>query len=213
MAKKPKIDAMFQSLFPPLSKDELGGLRESLVAEGCREPLYVWEETNILLDGHNRFELCEAEGIEYEIVYKQFPNTESAMSWVILNQLARRNMDPKNRVYLIGQMMMLRKQGLGGQKPGTGDGSTARKIADETGSSESTVHRGAKFAEAIDAHSGGDAKKREELLSNDMSRKEIISTAPKLCDRCKRIGALRDCIDCQLGLNEARVLRPYALAI
>ncbi len=115
-----------------------------------------------------------------------------------LNQLARRNLDEKKQSYHIGHMMMLRRQALGGQKPGTGDGSTARKIADETGSSESTVHRGSKFAEAIDAHSGGDAQKREELLSNDMSRKEIIYTAPKLCDRCKRVGAARDCTDCQL---------------
>ncbi len=64
MAKKPKVDARFQSLFPPLSPHELARLRQSLVEEGCREPLYVWDECNILLDGHNRLEICEDKGIE-----------------------------------------------------------------------------------------------------------------------------------------------------
>jgi len=53
---KPKIDAEFASLIPPLSADEYMQLEANLIVEGCRDPLVVWGE--ILIDGHNRLQIC-----------------------------------------------------------------------------------------------------------------------------------------------------------
>jgi hypothetical protein len=47
------IDPEFLALIPPLSATERQGLEASILAEGCRDPLIVWEEKNILVDGHN----------------------------------------------------------------------------------------------------------------------------------------------------------------
>ncbi len=48
-ANKPVIDADFQSRIPPLTKEEAKLLEESIIAEGCREPLIVWCDR--LVDG------------------------------------------------------------------------------------------------------------------------------------------------------------------
>lgn len=58
-----KIDKEFAALIPALSPDELAQLERSLLAEGCRDPLIVWKEKNILLDGHNRLSICRQHDI------------------------------------------------------------------------------------------------------------------------------------------------------
>jgi hypothetical protein len=50
------IDPRFKSLIPPLSAEELAQLESNIVADGCRDPLVVWNGYGILVDGHNRHE-------------------------------------------------------------------------------------------------------------------------------------------------------------
>lgn len=57
-----KIDPEFQSLIPPLTAEERAGLEESIAREGVRDPLVVWIEQDILLDGHNRHEIASRLG-------------------------------------------------------------------------------------------------------------------------------------------------------
>ena len=64
------IDAEFKSLIPPLSSEERSQLEENLLKEGCRDPLVVWRENNILLDGHNRFEICTHHNIHFSALFK-----------------------------------------------------------------------------------------------------------------------------------------------
>jgi hypothetical protein len=57
------IDPEFRRLIPPLGAEERQGLEESLMREGCRDPLVVWRNGDrTLLDGHNRLEICRAHG-------------------------------------------------------------------------------------------------------------------------------------------------------
>ena len=52
------VDPEFQNKIPRLSEEEFSGLREDILADGyVRDPLTVWEETNTLLDGHNRWKI------------------------------------------------------------------------------------------------------------------------------------------------------------
>ncbi|MBI1742938.1 hypothetical protein HYR54_07705 [Candidatus Acetothermia bacterium] len=94
------IDSEFKSLIPPLSEEEYIGLEESLLREGCRDKLIVWEEEKILLDGHNRYNLCKKWHKAYSIKTLRFPDRDSAKLWVIQNQLARRNISPFVRAEL-----------------------------------------------------------------------------------------------------------------
>ena len=96
-AKQIHIDPEFRDLIPPLTADEKSLLLASILRDGCRDPLVVWLNHGTLLDGHHRFEICEANGIEYETVEKHFPDKNAAMAWMIRNQFGRRNLTAMQR--------------------------------------------------------------------------------------------------------------------
>lgn len=95
------IDPEFRDLIPPLTVHELENLEESLLREGCREPIAVWNQ--IIIDGHHRYEICKRHGLSFEIQIIQFPAREDAVSWICLNQLGRRNLSEQAYRYLIGK--------------------------------------------------------------------------------------------------------------
>jgi len=84
------IDDEFQGLIPPLSPEELQGLQESILSEGCRDPLVVWD--GVILDGHNRYKICQENGLIYSTIEKNFDTREDAKIWIIRNQMGRRNL-------------------------------------------------------------------------------------------------------------------------
>ena len=92
------IDDEFQALIPPLTDDEFRQLEASILAEGVRDPLVVWE--GILLDGHHRMRIADTHGILYEVVERNLPDRNAAMAWIIKNQFARRNLTPYQRCEL-----------------------------------------------------------------------------------------------------------------
>lgn len=58
---------------------------------GCRDPLVVWD--GILIDGHNRHEICTRLNIRVETVEaKGIGNRDDAKEWIIKNQFGRRNL-------------------------------------------------------------------------------------------------------------------------
>lgn len=93
-----KIDPEFKSLIPPLAPDEYAQLEANIIAEGCRDPLVVWSGT--LIDGHNRFEICERHGIEFATVEKDFESREAVMLWMEENQVGRRNLNDDQRAVI-----------------------------------------------------------------------------------------------------------------
>lgn len=84
------IDNEFKSLIPPLTDDEYDGLRDSILSEGCRDALVLWGNT--LIDGHNRYEICEKHGIPFKTIQKDFDSRDAVIEWIILNQFGRRNL-------------------------------------------------------------------------------------------------------------------------
>lgn len=101
----PRIDPEFEALIPPLSGAERERLRASLAAEGCRDPILVWKEpkqrTPVVVDGHNRFRLCAELGIRMPPPREmQFTNREAVRTWILANQIARRNLSPDQIVML-----------------------------------------------------------------------------------------------------------------
>ncbi|HQS22695.1 MT-A70 family methyltransferase [Acidovorax sp.] len=89
------IDSEFQALIPPLSAEERAQLEANLLADGCRDPLVVWETAageNILIDGHNRHEICTRLGLPFEVVAQEFDSRAHARIWMRANQAGRRNL-------------------------------------------------------------------------------------------------------------------------
>jgi len=66
----PEINKEFADLIPPLSSDEYEQLEQNLLVEGCRDRLVVWG--NLLVDGHNRLEICTRHNIQYEVTELHF---------------------------------------------------------------------------------------------------------------------------------------------
>ena len=88
------IDTDFVESMNRLSEEEAFQLESNLLQEGCRDALVVWQEENLLLDGHNRLELCKKLGLPYETHYLSLPDRQAAVEWICKNQLGRRNLTP-----------------------------------------------------------------------------------------------------------------------
>jgi hypothetical protein len=84
------IDPEFKALIPPLAPEEYAQLEANIRAEGCRDPLVLWD--GVIIDGHNRHEICTKHGIGFEKISKTFADRESVMLWMIDNQKGRRNL-------------------------------------------------------------------------------------------------------------------------
>jgi ParB-like chromosome segregation protein Spo0J len=166
------IDPEFLALIPPLSATERQGLEASILAEGCRDPLIVWEEKNILVDGHNRYEICMAHGVAFQIVTRSFPDRTSVMDWMIDNQLSRRNLPPMLLRYLRGKRYLLEKQ-QGKRRDLTSDQidqklTTADKLALQYNVSAPTIRRDAALARNVDTLSSVlSPHRRQAILSRD----------------------------------------------
>ena len=99
------IDSEFQSLIPPLSDDEYDRLEKSLVKHGYqdwREPIITWNGT--IIDGHNRYHICDEHGIKFKQMEMQFESREAAKIWIIENQFKRRNLSKYDRSVLALQL-------------------------------------------------------------------------------------------------------------
>ena len=93
-----KIDVEFQSLIPPLTYEEKKMLEESILSEGCRDAIVVWNDT--IIDGHNRYEICKKHGIPFETVNREFESRNEVIEWIIKNQFGRRNLPMHERARL-----------------------------------------------------------------------------------------------------------------
>jgi DNA modification methylase len=88
----------FKGLIPPLTPEEYAGLEQSIIAEGCRDALVTWQGT--LIDGHNRYEICNKHNIPFSTSEKTFESRDKVKEWVILNQFGRRNLSVYDRSVL-----------------------------------------------------------------------------------------------------------------
>lgn len=86
-----KIDREFKTHMHRLKADEEAHLEANLLRDGCRDALVVWAEEGLLLDGHNRYRLCQKHSIPFEIRTVSLPDRQAALIWILQTQLGRRN--------------------------------------------------------------------------------------------------------------------------
>ncbi len=101
------IDDEFKRLIPPLLVRERQQLEDNIRKEGCLDPLIVWNQ--IIVDGHNRYEICWKYKIPFEIKRIFFERREEAILWICAHQLGRRNLTEESRRYLIGKQYGMEK--------------------------------------------------------------------------------------------------------
>lgn len=80
----------------PLTSDEYEALERSLLAEGCRDALVLWGD--VLVDGHNRFGICQKHGLPFQTVQNTFfKSMEDVHLWMIDQHLGRRSVSDFQR--------------------------------------------------------------------------------------------------------------------
>jgi len=146
-----KIDPELSSLIRPLQPEEYEKLKESILAEGIRDPLVVWR--GILVDGHHRYKIAQEYGLEFRTVEIDLPDKEAAKEWIITNQLGRRNLTPMEASYYRGKLYESRKLSRGGDRKSNYQNDslkdTAKEVSKEYSVSYATVFRDAEFSRAV----------------------------------------------------------------
>ena len=112
------IDPEFRDKIPAMPQEDFDGLRADIIRDGyVRDPLVVWEEENILLDGHHRWRIIsenrEELGGKFKVDYKSFPDRWAAIAWICANQLHKHNMNELQRMKLIQEEYEARKHTVG----------------------------------------------------------------------------------------------------
>jgi N6-adenosine-specific RNA methylase IME4 len=182
---KPVVDAEFQALIPPLAPEERTQLEQNILAHGCRDPLVVWHEGGVLLDGHNRLSICEAHGIEYRTVSISLPDRDAAADWMDANQLGRRNLTPDQASLLRGRRYNRAKKAVGRPSDKLGKScpiSTAEALSKQHGVSERTIKNDGQFAQAVEKIKAVEPGIERRVTSGDAPPRSAVVQAARLLE-------------------------------
>lgn len=89
------VNEELKAYIDPLSPDEHESLERSMLAEGCRDALVLWGE--ILVDGHNRYGICQKHGLPFQTAQNTFQSIEDVHLWMIDQHLGRRSVSDFQR--------------------------------------------------------------------------------------------------------------------
>jgi len=174
----------FKELIFPLSEQEYHLLEQNILKEGVRDPLVVWagqngRKGNILLDGHHRYRVCQKNHRKFRVVKLKFDNADDAMTWMVDNQLGKRNVSPEAISYLRGLRYKLQRGKRGGNNANSQNVSS--DLADKYKISEMTVFRDLKYTECIDTICSKFEKREQLQIKNKilarqttLSKKDVI---------------------------------------
>ncbi len=177
-----EIDPEFRRMIPPVTDEEKRQLEENILAEGCRDPLVVWN--GLLLDGHNRYDICTRHSLPYDVVSVNLPDRGAALDWIDKNQIGRRNLTPDQLRIIRGRRYERRKHDGPGRPTGEewrqNDAIRTRDaLAQEHGVSPRTIDRDAKlvrdlepYPEKLDAIVQGRARVAD--VVREIRRTEVV---------------------------------------
>ncbi len=202
-----KVDEELRSLIPPLSAEERQMLEESIVANGCEMPILVWND--VIVDGHNRYEICRERGIPFGIEEKTFENRTDAILWMLRNQLGRRNLNSFQRAeialryetVLSEEAEARMKAGVGAKNPGpnlaqgtdtqeekkhSDDGRTAAKLGKLAGVGKTTMKKAKKIISEADEATKEQLRQGKTTIHyvySDLVNRDHAGET-RICERC-----------------------------
>jgi len=167
------VDEEFRFLLPILDKNTYALLEENILENGIRDPIVIWE--NIIIDGHNRYEVAMKHNIPFNTVSKEFDSRDDVVIWIISTQVSRRNLTPIQLSYYRGLHYKTDKNSRGDSsrfvpehpkaQNGPLGGSTANRLAKQYRVSRNTIKRDSQVAEAIDSIGKKSPEAKREILS------------------------------------------------
>ena len=90
--RTPVVLPEMEQLLPPLSGEQFSALERDILENGCYAPIIVNEDM-VIIDGHNRFRVCEKHGLPYRMLVFSFADLLEAKQWALDTQKGRRNLD------------------------------------------------------------------------------------------------------------------------
>ena len=188
--KELKIDPELRDLLPPLADDEYKQLEKNIVDNGFDRNFPIMEWHGFIVDGHNRYSICQKHNIDYTVGTLAYETKEEVMRWMLDIQLGRRNLTPIQKIAATEKYRPIyEKQARENLKLSGGDKKsddykkstltnlsnpipaidTTQELANIAGVSRTTYRMGAKILNSDD----------EELKQRVMSGETKISTGYK----------------------------------
>ena len=168
-----KINPELQSFVPQMSEKEYRLLEDDIVANGCRDPLVVWDGT--IIDGHHRYEICRKHDIPFNVVEESFSSIGEAELWMMKNQLCRRSVGKLARVVMALKckpyLMELGKQNQGCRSDlniflkSRKSHDTNQMLSEIAGVSEDYIRRVEKVWETVDDETKAELLQNEKLVN------------------------------------------------
>ena len=201
-----KTDEEFKHLIRPLRRREYAQLEQNILSDGCRDPIVVWND--VIVDGHNRYEICMRHGIPFDVKDMEFECREAAIAWICANQLGRRNITEETRKFLIGmqyenEKVVTRIRNKLGRNQHTVEYAdmddeeadkacrhwTAQRIAEENNVSAGTVQKYAIFTRALEEIGKKEPKLVPKILSGQykIAHKHVLEMAELSPEDLRRI--------------------------
>lgn len=140
-----KVHPSFQNLFS-IDDDLVAEIAENIKINGYdkSQPIHIWKEQNIPIDGHTRLAAAKAAGMfEIPVYEHSFPDERSALLYAYSLQLNRRNLSDADLVNAVQKYIE-----LGGK---TKKGRLREILAAKTGTSPATIARVMAVAKNIEA--------------------------------------------------------------
>jgi len=162
-------DQKFKDILRPLNTEEYEQLRSDIQSNGCLDPTRVWKGKDIVIDGHNRYAICNELNLEYKIEELGFENEQEVKEYIYVNQMGRRNITREQKRYYIGKLyetMVGKRGGARGQNVHLEN--VSKKLADKHKINEKTVRRSQSYAQSIDKVAVVDSKVAKDILSGEV---------------------------------------------
>ena len=78
-----KIEEKLRDVLIPLTDEKFAALEDDILRNGCIQPIIVWNGT--IVDGHNRYAICQKHGIPFKTVEHDFADMTEARLWIWSN--------------------------------------------------------------------------------------------------------------------------------
>ena len=160
------VNEELKAYIDPLTNEEYESLERSILAEGCRDALVLWND--LLVDGHNRYAICQAHGLPFQTLQStQFKTIEDVHLWMIDQHLGRRSVSDFQR-----GVLALRKRQIVADRRNRPQASTAQAEA------TSGTHQAAEPPPWDDATPSGAPEADQPLASReDMAKAARLSNS------------------------------------
>ena len=178
-------------------------MEENILTEGrVREPLTLWKDHGVLVDGHHRKRvLDEHPEIPFTIDEVDFADEDAVDEWIIKNQLGKHNLTPLQLTMLQGLLYKQRLKPVGNPSERDESGKfqlrknsaigerTSKVVGEELGIGSRTVEQAAAVVDGIERAAEVDPEFKAEVLSGKVNAKKQDLAAIRKLDSDEEVKA------------------------